>query len=117
MSYFSQVATTIWLWTCWLGVTLFLVCAFLLVTPGLAVWFALDFLPKRKSKPLTSPAQPLRKLPRLYRPRCSGDIFAEFPDGTVIQLEPMEVKLYAMDCFEVIASALVWEQTKLPHKD
>lgn len=113
MSYFSQAATVTWQWICWCGVTLFLVSGFLLVSPVLAVWLALDFIPKRKPRPLKTSKPQTPKLPHLYRPRGSSDIFAEFSDGTVIQLEPMQAMLYAEACFRAVAGGYVHEMTRL----
>jgi hypothetical protein len=119
MSYFSRAATTIWHWTCWLGVTLFLVCASLLVTPVLAVWLALGFFPKRKSKPLTSQAQvrhrelhPYHSRPHLRR--NGSDVFWEMPDGEIIPLEPLQASLVLQEVAEVVGAALCYEKTKLP---
>lgn len=114
MSYFSRAAITIWHWTCWCVVTLLLVFASLLVTPVLAVWYALGSTPKRESKPLTSPKPFLRKLP--IPEREGSDIYVVNPDGSRIRLEPLEAKLQAEAWSEVIFGAFVYEKTKLPHR-
>jgi len=111
MSYISQAATTTWHWICWFGVTLFLVCASLLVTPVLVVWFARDFLPKRRSKPLTSRPQNLRRLPHLRRD--GSNVFWEMPDGAVIHLEGMESSQVLQEVAEVVGGALTYEMTRL----
>jgi hypothetical protein len=112
MSYFSRAATTIWLWICWFGVMLFLVCASLLVSPALAVWFSLDFIPKnRESKPLTSPTPFRRKLQIPLRE--GSQIFVLNPDGTKVALEPLEAKLQAEAWFQVVAGGFVFEKTRI----
>jgi hypothetical protein len=88
MSYFSRAAIPIWLWTYWSAAMLFRATALALAMLVLVPWLLRDFFPKRKSKPLTSQA-------------------------LQIALEPLEVKLYAMDCFEVICAGLVWEKTRI----
>jgi hypothetical protein len=112
MSYFSRAATTIWHWTCWLGVTLFLVFASLLVTPVLAVWLALGFFPKRKSKPLTSPA-PHRRLLQIPL-REGSDIFVLNPDGAKVPVSRLEAVTQARAWNDACFGAFVYE---LPHKD
>jgi hypothetical protein len=77
----------------------------------LVPWLALDFLPKRRSKPLTSQHQIRRKLPLLYHE--GGNVFAEMPDGSVVALEPLEAKLYAEGCFQAVAGAFVYEMTRI----
>jgi hypothetical protein len=106
-----QAATAGLLFACRLLSGLWSALWYLAVLLGLLLYVSRDFFPKRKSKPLTSPAHRLRKLPRIYRE--GSDIFAEMPDGSKIALEPLEVKLYAMDCFEVICAGLVWEKTRI----
>jgi hypothetical protein len=74
-------------------------------------WLALDFLPSRKSKPLTSPARPPRKLPRLYRD--GSDVFMWMPDGTTVPLEPLEVSILVDNISSVAAGAYVYEKTRI----
>lgn len=111
MSYFSRAATTIWHWTCWFGVMLFLVFASLLVMPGLAVWFSLDFLPKRRSKPLTFQAPNRRLLP--IPVHKGGDIYAVMPDDTEVLLEPLQAARQAQMWNEVVSGAWCHEKTRL----
>jgi hypothetical protein len=118
MSYFSRAATTIWLWICWFGVMLFLVCASLLVSPALAVWFSLDFIPKRRSKPLTSqaPQPPKPRHPYHNRPHFvqeGSTVSIEMPDGQVIALEPLSASLMVKEGVECLAAAYVFEQTRI----
>jgi hypothetical protein len=116
MSYFSRAATTIWLWICWLGVMLFLVCASLLVSPALAVWFSLDFIPKRRSKPLTFQAPQPPKHPYYNRPHFIQDgstVSIEMPDGQIIALEPLSASLMVKEGVECLAAAYVFEKTRI----
>lgn len=81
----------------------------------LVPWLALDYLPKRRSKPLTSRPQRRRKLPHLYRE--GSKVFWEMPDGEIIPLEPLQASLALQEAAEVVGGALTYELTKIPHKD
>ena len=109
MSYFSRVAMSIWLWICWFGVMLFLVCASLLVSPALAVWFSLDFIPKkRESKPLTSPTPFRRKLQIPLRE--GSQIFVLNPDGTKVPVTRLEAVNQARAWNDVCFGAYVFQE-------
>jgi hypothetical protein len=77
----------------------------------LLAWIALDLIPSLRSKHLTYPTPIRRRLPLLYSE--GSDIFAEMPDGTVLALEPLEAKLYAESCFQVVAGSFVYEKTRI----
>jgi hypothetical protein len=82
-----------------------------LVICVVVLWCALDFIPKRRSKPLTSQAQFRRKLQIPLRE--GGDIFVLNPDGTKVALEPLEAKLQAEAWFQVVAGGFVFEKTRI----
>jgi len=111
MSYFWRVATTIWHWICWSAATLFRAIALVVGILVLAVFIAPDFLPKRRSKQLTSPTPNPRRLPRPIRE--GSDIFVLNPDGTKVALEPLEAKLQAEAWFQVVAGGFVFEKTRV----
>lgn len=88
---------------------------YLLVFAGLLLWLSLDLLPSRKSKPLTSPTPNRRKLPVPIRE--GSDIFVIMPDGTKVDIEPLQAKLYAEEWYQVIAGAFVYERTRIKLDD
>jgi len=87
--------------------------------PVLAVWLALDFLPKRRgSSPSTSrtpqhPRQgtPARKLPILLHER--GKFFAINPDGSKVEIDPLLFSEHFRQCSAALAAAMVYEKTKI----
>lgn len=84
---------------------------YLAVFAVLLLWCSLDFLPKRRSKPLTSQPQNLRRLPHLRRD--GSTVFWEMPDGAVIHLEGMEASQVLQEVAEVVGGALTYELTRL----
>jgi hypothetical protein len=115
MCYFSRAATTIWLWIYWSAAMLFRVIALALVLCVLVPWLALDYLPKRRSKPLTSQIQNRHRRPHLRRDGSS--VFWEMPNGEIIPLEGIEASLALQEAAEVVGGALTYELTKIPHKN
>lgn len=85
------------------------------VFAGLSLYVLRDFVPSRKSKPLTVPMRIPRKLPRLYRE--GSDVFMWMPDGSTVALDAMEVSIMHDNISDVVAGAYVYEKTRLPHKD
>lgn len=85
-----------------------------LVFSAVVLWCLPDFIPKRKSKPLTSPTPRRRKLPHPYRE--GSEIFIEMPDGTIIPLEPMQASILCEEWVDVVKGAYVYEKTKLPDR-
>lgn len=93
----------------WLLICIVSAVWYLLVLLVLLPWLCLDFLPKRRSKPLTSP--PVRKLQIPLRE--GSDIFALMPDGTKVALEPLEASRVAQMWTEVVSGAWCYEKTRL----
>jgi hypothetical protein len=90
-----------------------------LVLCVLVPWLALDFLPKRRPRPLKTSSQIPQKprLPYHNRPHLCRDgssIFWEMPDGEIIPVEPLQASLILQEVASVVAGALVYEKTKLP---
>jgi hypothetical protein len=81
----------------------------------LVPWLALDYLPKRRSKPLTSQIQNRHRRPHLRRDGSS--VFWEMPNGEIIPLEGIEASLALQEAAEVVGGALTYELTKIPHKN
>lgn len=110
MSYFWRVATTIWHWICWCAATLFLVIVYPLVLCGLVLYLLPDLFQKRESKPSISPIPAVRKLqrPRRYKDK----VFVVNPDGTEIEIEPLQAKLLFMEWAEVFSSLPTYEKVK-----
>jgi hypothetical protein len=107
MSYFSRAATTIWHWIYWSAAMLFRVIALALVLCVLVPWLVLDFFPKRKSKPLTSPAQPLRLLQIPLRE--GSEVFVLNPDGAKVPVSRLEAVTQARAWNDVCFGAFVYE--------
>jgi hypothetical protein len=111
VTWLKQAATRAGQCGSWLLISTVSVGWFLMALLVLLPWLALDFLPSRKSKPLTSQAPFRRKLQIPLRE--GGDIFVLNPDGTKVALEPLEAKLQAEAWFQVVAGGFVYEKTKL----
>jgi hypothetical protein len=84
---------------------------YLAVLLGLLLYVSRDFFPKRKSKPLTSPAQPLRSEPHLRR--NGSDVFWEMPGGEIIPVEPLRASRILQEVAEVVGSAYCFEKTRI----
>lgn len=82
-----------------------------LVLSVLLPWIALDFLPKRKPRPLTTPRPTTRKLPIPLRE--GSDIFVIMPDGERVPVEPLAASSHAQAWAEVVAGAFCYEKTKI----
>jgi hypothetical protein len=115
MSYFSRAATTIWHWIYWSAAMLFRAIALALAMLVLVPWLLLDFFPKRKSKPLTSPA-PRRHLEPHLR-RDGSNVFWEMPGGEIIPVEPLRASRILQEVAEVVGSSYCYEMTRIPDKD
>lgn len=74
-------------------------------------WLSLDFLPKRRSKQLTSQPPNRRKLPILLHER--GTFFAINPDGQKVEIEPLLFAAHFQDCAKALAASMVYEKTKI----
>jgi hypothetical protein len=112
-TWLRQAATRAGQCASWLLISIVTAGWFLLVLLVLLPWLALDFLPSRKSKQLTS--HPRRKLPLPIRE--GSDIFVINPDGTKVALEPLEAKLQAEAWFQVVSGAFVFEKTRIKLDD
>lgn len=82
-----------------------------LVLLVLLPWLALDFLPKRKPRPLKTSSQPIRREPHLRRD--GSKVFWEMPDGEIIPVEPLRAALIGQEVAEVIGGAYCYEMTRL----
>jgi hypothetical protein len=87
-----------------------------LVICVVVLWCALDFIPKRRSKPLTSPAPQPPKHPYYNRPHFiqeGSTVSIEMPDGQIIALEPLSASLMVKEGVECLAAAYVYEKTRI----
>lgn len=82
-----------------------------LVLLVLVPWLALDFLPKRKPRPLKTSSQPIRREPHLRRD--GSNVFWEMPDGEVIPVGPLEASLILQEVASVVGGAFCFEKTRL----
>jgi hypothetical protein len=114
-TWLKQAATRAGQCASWLLICIVSVGWYLLVLLVLLPWLALDFIPSRKSKPLTSPMRPPRLLPAPLRE--GSDIFVIMPDGTKVAMEPLQAKLYAEEWYQVISGAWVYEKTRIKLDD
>lgn len=110
----KQARTSITRSACSLMISIVSRAWLLLVLCALLPWLALDFIPKRKSKPLTSPARHRRLLP--IPVNRAGDIYVVMPDDSEVLLEPLQASRQAQLWAEACCGAYVYEKTKLPDR-
>jgi hypothetical protein len=92
----------------WLSICIAWVVWSAVVLLGLALFILPDFLPKRRSKPLTSPAPFLRKLQIPLRE--GGKLYALNPDGTKIPVSRLEAVTQARAWCDVCFAGFVAER-------
>ena len=110
-TWLKQAATRAGQCASWLLICIVSGVWYLLVLAVLLPWLCLDFLPKRGSKPLTSPIPNRRLLPLPIRD--GSDIFVIMPDGERVPVEPLAASSHAKAWVEVCAGAFCYEKTRI----
>jgi hypothetical protein len=110
-TWLRQAATRAGQCASWLSISIVSAGWFLLVLLVLLPWLALDFLPSRKSKQLTSQAPRRHREPHLRRD--GSNVFWEMPDGEIIPLDGLEASLALKEVAEVVGGALCYEKTRI----
>lgn len=102
----KQVGTLLWRFGCYPMIICMHAAMLAVALPVLAVWLALDFLPKRRgSSRSTSPSPHLRRLAIPLRE--GGKIWALNPDGSRVELSHLEAVTQARAWNDVCFGALV----------